>query len=282
MSLWFVLLMFSVAFISSVHNKGNNLRQKKIAGNEMSNLIQSIQNTVEKPDEDEEDCDETDNEDEECDKEDSNNGEDCDEDKKDDEECDDGDDDEVLPEVDECDGDNTNKPPVVSDSPCDDEDDDNVTDNDDDECDDDKDDPVVTTTGDDCDDDEKDPTKPDPKPEGPRPDDPHCINFKLNGSILSAECKNKDKDKWIIVQIDLNNCIGLKNGHLEWYLNNYFPFSRFCTLQKNLDMRCKVQHDDGNYLPASIDLRENIHYANEKLTCPHKPSGSNPEPICLM
>eukprot|EP01099_Mayorella_cantabrigiensis_P004022 TRINITY_DN3018_c0_g1_i1.p1 TRINITY_DN3018_c0_g1~~TRINITY_DN3018_c0_g1_i1.p1 ORF type:complete len:117 (+),score=3.08 TRINITY_DN3018_c0_g1_i1:51-353(+) len=82
-------------------------------------------------------------------------------------------------------------------------------------------------------------------------------NIRLNGSILSASCRNK-KGGYHESCLDLDEYIGNKQGRIVWAGRNFSRSSEEIVLKFDHMLECKARDSNGKFHLNSIDLDERI------------------------
>ena len=88
-----------------------------------------------------------------------------------------------------------------------------------------------------------------------------CDNIKLNGSTLSATCKNRKNTKFNS-SIDLNKFIGIDRGQLKFKIKgNYSQDVDSCKLESTI-LKCVLKSDQSN---VEINLNDVVGNSNGSL-----------------
>lgn len=92
-----------------------------------------------------------------------------------------------------------------------------------------------------------------------------CKSWKLSGTNLFAECKNK-KNKYVKTNLSLASCVTNKNGKLAVGAD-FHKSSKGCTLDKKVNLKCQSKNTKNKYVKSSINVDSFVTNNNGVLTC---------------
>jgi hypothetical protein len=91
-----------------------------------------------------------------------------------------------------------------------------------------------------------------------------CSPLTLYYQEVSAQCENSNGD-WVDVTKDLNECIGLQNGHLVKMAGGDFSTCEGCTISEEL--WCNCYDDEYNPVESHLIMDDIIEFKEDALHC---------------